>query len=104
MKHFSQSRILVVAAADSLHSGYADFVCDGVDDQVEIQAAIDATCNGSTVSDVGDQDPLVVNDKYLFDLCIRIVEDPNTLFMRLLNGGVDLDELFEDKDDQGDAK
>jgi len=32
----------VVAANDSLHKNMADFVCDGVGDQVEIQAAIDA--------------------------------------------------------------
>ena len=38
----SQSATFVVAASDSLHQGYADYVCDGVDDQVEIQAAIDA--------------------------------------------------------------
>jgi len=33
---------LVVAAHDSLHPEGADFVCDGVNDQVEIQIAIDA--------------------------------------------------------------
>ena len=38
----SQSATFVVAASDSLHQGYADYVCDGVDDQEEIQAAIDA--------------------------------------------------------------
>ncbi|MCK4500194.1 right-handed parallel beta-helix repeat-containing protein, partial [Candidatus Babeliales bacterium] len=32
----------VVAASDSEHKDEADYVCDGVDDQVEIQAAIDA--------------------------------------------------------------
>lgn len=32
---------LVVAASDSLHKERADYVCDGVDDQVEIQVAID---------------------------------------------------------------
>jgi parallel beta-helix repeat protein len=32
----------VVAANDSLHKNMADYVCDGVDDDVEIQAAIDA--------------------------------------------------------------
>jgi parallel beta-helix repeat protein len=32
----------VVAASDSLHKKRADYVCDGVDDHVEIQAAIDA--------------------------------------------------------------
>ena len=38
----SQSATFIVAASDSLHQGYADYVCDGVDDQVQIQAAIDA--------------------------------------------------------------
>lgn len=33
---------LVVAASDSLHKERADYVCDGTDDHVEIQAAIDA--------------------------------------------------------------
>jgi len=42
----SQSATFVVAAADSLHQGLADYVCDGVDDQVEIQAAIDALSTG----------------------------------------------------------
>ena len=42
----SQSATLVVAASDSLHQGYADYVCDGVDDQVEIQAAIEALPSG----------------------------------------------------------
>ena len=37
----SQSATFVVAASDSLHQGYADYVCDGVDDQVEINAACD---------------------------------------------------------------
>ena len=37
---------LVVSASDSLHKERADYVCDGVDDQVEIQAAIDALPNG----------------------------------------------------------
>ena len=32
----------VVAASDSLHKERADYVCDGVNDQVEIQAGIDA--------------------------------------------------------------
>ena len=31
-----------VSASDSLHKNTADFICDGVDDQVQIQAAIDA--------------------------------------------------------------
>jgi parallel beta-helix repeat protein len=33
---------IVVAAADSLNEGQANYVCDGVDDHVEIQAALDA--------------------------------------------------------------
>lgn len=33
---------LLVAASDSLYPDRADYVCDGVDDQVQIQAAIDA--------------------------------------------------------------
>ena len=37
---------LVVAASDSLHPEQADYVCDGTDDQVEIQAAIDASPRG----------------------------------------------------------
>ena len=37
-----QAATLIVAASDSLHRERADYVCDGVDDQVEIQAAIDA--------------------------------------------------------------
>jgi len=36
----SQSATFVVAASDSLHQGLADYVCDGVDDQVEINAAL----------------------------------------------------------------
>ena len=32
----------IVAANNSLHQHTADFICDGIDDQVEIQAAIDA--------------------------------------------------------------
>ena len=37
---------LVVAASDSLNKCGANFVCDGTDDQVEIQAAIDALPTG----------------------------------------------------------
>ena len=39
---------LIVAASNSLHKERADYVCDGVDDQIEIQAAIDAlpSCGG----------------------------------------------------------
>jgi hypothetical protein len=40
------SATLIVAASDSLHRERADYVCDGVDDQVEIQAAIDALPSG----------------------------------------------------------
>ena len=32
----------IVAANDSLHKNMADYVCDGIDDHVEIQAALDA--------------------------------------------------------------
>ena len=38
----NQSATFVVAASDSLHKERADYVCDGVSDQVEIQAAIAA--------------------------------------------------------------
>lgn len=38
----SQAATFVVAASDSLHQGRADYVCSGVNDEVEIQAAIDA--------------------------------------------------------------
>ena len=41
-KDSSQPATLIVAASDSLHPERADYVCDGVDDQVEIQAAVDA--------------------------------------------------------------
>ena len=40
---------LVVAANDSLHKNMADYVCDGVADQVEIQAALDALPAPSTL-------------------------------------------------------
>jgi hypothetical protein len=43
-----QGPTFIVAAADSLHPGRADYVCDGVDDDVEIQAAIDALTSGRT--------------------------------------------------------
>ncbi|GAI14844.1 unnamed protein product, partial [marine sediment metagenome] len=33
---------IVVAASDSLNKGAANYVCDGTDDHVEIQAALDA--------------------------------------------------------------
>ena len=51
-KNASQSATFVVAASNSLHQGYADYVCDGTDDQVEIQAAIDAayTAGGGKVA------------------------------------------------------
>ncbi|MDP3015141.1 MAG: right-handed parallel beta-helix repeat-containing protein [bacterium] len=40
----------IVAASNSLNKEKADYVCDGADDQVEIQAAIDALgANGGTV-------------------------------------------------------
>ena len=46
----NQAATFVVAASHSLHKEHADYVCDGVDDQVEIQAAIDAlTTAGGTI-------------------------------------------------------
>lgn len=47
---------IVVAASDSLKSRSANYVCDGVDDQVEIQAAIDVIDGqgGGTVVLLGD--------------------------------------------------
>lgn len=38
----------VVAAVDSMHPARADYTCDGTDDQVEIQAAIDGLTSGRT--------------------------------------------------------
>ena len=38
----NQAATTIVAAHDSLHPERADYVCDGTDDQVQIQAAIDA--------------------------------------------------------------
>ena len=37
-----QEATFIIAASDSLHPERADYVCDGVDDDVQIQAAIDA--------------------------------------------------------------
>ena len=46
----NQAATFVVAASNSLHKERADYICDGVDDQVEIQAAIDALpANGGKV-------------------------------------------------------
>ena len=42
----NQAATLVLAASNSLHKERADYVCDGVDDQVEIQAAIDEIGSG----------------------------------------------------------
>lgn len=39
----------VVAASDSLHKERADYVCDGISDDIEIQAAIDALPSGGGV-------------------------------------------------------
>ena len=45
-----QGATLIVAASDSLHSERADYICDGVNDGVEIQAAIDrCPATGGTV-------------------------------------------------------
>ena len=41
-----QAATFVIAASDSLHKERADYVCNGVDDQVQIQAAIDALPDG----------------------------------------------------------
>jgi len=40
----------VIAASNSLHKTDADYVCDGTDDDVQIQAAIDAATNGGKVT------------------------------------------------------
>ena len=44
------SATFVVAASDSLHKERADYVCPGVDDQVVIQAAIDALPSGGKIT------------------------------------------------------
>jgi len=44
----TRSATFVVCANDSLNKTQCDYVCDGVDDQVEIQAAIDALTSGRT--------------------------------------------------------
>jgi hypothetical protein len=46
-----QGPTFIVAASDSLHPERADYVCNGVNDQVEIQAALDGipTCGGRIV-------------------------------------------------------
>lgn len=41
-RHFSEHGTITVAASDSLDKSGTRFICDGVDDQVEIQTAIDA--------------------------------------------------------------
>ena len=38
----NQAATFIIAASDSLHPERADYVCDGTDDQVQINAAIDA--------------------------------------------------------------
>lgn len=45
-----QAATLIVAASNSLHPERADYVCDGTDDQVQIQAAIDAMTVGGKLS------------------------------------------------------
>lgn len=48
--NITKAATFVIAASDSQHKYGADFICDGVDDQVEIQAAIDAiTADGGTI-------------------------------------------------------
>ncbi|RLJ01551.1 MAG: hypothetical protein DRP08_05375 [Candidatus Aenigmatarchaeota archaeon] len=51
LEHGGRTATLVVAASDSSEKvkAQADYVCDGVDDQVEIQAAIDALPTGGTL-------------------------------------------------------
>lgn len=44
---------VLVAAADSANRSAADYLCDGTDDQVEIQAAIDALNNPATGTQPG---------------------------------------------------
>ena len=41
IRKYKEAATFIVAALDSLHKERADYVCSGVDDQVEIQAAID---------------------------------------------------------------
>jgi hypothetical protein len=49
-----QSATIIVAAHDSLHPERADYVCDGTDDDVQIQSAIDALpSSGGTISFMG---------------------------------------------------
>jgi len=50
IKQDLRAATLIVAASDSLHPNMADYVCGGVDDQVEINAAINALpATGGTV-------------------------------------------------------
>ena len=50
IRKYKEAATFIVAASDSLHKERADYVCDGVDDQVEIQAAIDVLpAGGGTV-------------------------------------------------------
>jgi hypothetical protein len=46
-----QAPTAIIAASDSLHPEQADYVCDGTDDQIDIQAALDEipTCGGRIV-------------------------------------------------------
>jgi len=44
-----RSATFVVAANDSLHKNMADYVCDGVNDHLTIQAAIDAMTTGTVI-------------------------------------------------------
>ena len=41
-----QAATFIVAASDSVHKQRADYICDGVNDQVEIQAGLDALPSG----------------------------------------------------------
>lgn len=77
----------VVAANDSLHKNEADYVCDGTDDQVEIQAAIDALPAGAGAT--GGTVQLSQGRFYISD---TIVIDKN---MRLTGTGSFLSTVIE---------
>ena len=51
-----QEATFIIAASDSLHPERADYVCDGTDDQVQIQAAITAAGNGEVYLSDGTYD------------------------------------------------
>ena len=45
----NQAATFVVAASDSIHKERADYICDGVDDQIEIQEALDSMTMGGVL-------------------------------------------------------